>query len=207
MQVRTLCTFGDSILDCGRYNEYGLDPGRLLVRNRDDLFPEFAGQDLSAAGEVRLEHRAADGAVVADLLHQAAGLCTEAPAVALVTVGGNDLLLGDILDERRILSLVGGIEEFLRRLPVRPVLIGNVYDPTFGNDALNFLGVDPVIARRNHARFNAGLGALAGRYGRLVDLHRHFLGGDPSWYANTIEPSLRGASEIRRCFLRALAVD
>jgi hypothetical protein len=40
-----------------------------------------------------------------------------------------------------------------------------------------------------------------------VDLHRHFLIGEPSWYTCTIEPSLRGASEIRRCFLDALTVD
>jgi len=48
------------------------------------------------------------------------------------------------------------------------------------------------------------LADLAGRYGKLVDLHAHFLTGDPSWYTSTIEPSLRGASEIRCCFLAAL---
>jgi hypothetical protein len=41
----------------------------------------------------------------------------------------------------------------------------------------------------------------ASRYGVLVDLHAHFLTGDPSWFTRTIEPSLRGASEVRRCFL------
>jgi acyl-CoA thioesterase-1 len=35
----------------------------------------------------------------------------------------------------------------------------------------------------------------------VVDLHAHFLRGDPSWYVHTIEPSLRGASEVRRAFL------
>ncbi|HEY9861789.1 MAG TPA: hypothetical protein V6D16_19985, partial [Candidatus Obscuribacterales bacterium] len=35
----TLYTFGDSILDCARYNEYGVHPGQLLVRNDDRLFP------------------------------------------------------------------------------------------------------------------------------------------------------------------------
>ena len=34
-------TLGDSILDCARYNEHGVTPGRLLVRNDDDVFPEF----------------------------------------------------------------------------------------------------------------------------------------------------------------------
>jgi hypothetical protein len=42
---------------------------------------------------------------------------------------------------------------------------------------------------------------LAAHYGALVDVHAHFLTGDPSWYTSTIEPSLRGASEVRRAFL------
>jgi hypothetical protein len=37
----TLYTFGDSILDCARYNELGVHPGQLLVQNDDRLFPEF----------------------------------------------------------------------------------------------------------------------------------------------------------------------
>jgi hypothetical protein len=46
-------TFGDSILDCGRYNAYGVHPGQLIVRNDDRLFPEFKGLDLSSS-RVRL---------------------------------------------------------------------------------------------------------------------------------------------------------
>jgi acyl-CoA thioesterase-1 len=34
----TVHTFGDSILDSGRYNNLGLTPGQLLVRNDDGLF-------------------------------------------------------------------------------------------------------------------------------------------------------------------------
>ncbi|MEH1814122.1 MAG: hypothetical protein V7K26_15905 [Nostoc sp.] len=44
----TLYTFGDSILDCERYNEFGIHPGQLLVQNDDRLFPEFLGQDLTS---------------------------------------------------------------------------------------------------------------------------------------------------------------
>ena len=61
----TLYAFGDSVLDCGRYNAVGLDPGRLLVRNDDRLFPEFRGRDLASRGPARLAHRALDGATVA----------------------------------------------------------------------------------------------------------------------------------------------
>ena len=47
---------------------------------------------------------------------------------------------------------------------------------------------------------NRVITGLAPRYGRLVDVHRHFLKGDASWFTQTIEPSLRGASEVRAVF-------
>ncbi len=128
----TLFTFSDSILDCGRYNEHGVDPGRLLVRNDDALFPEFKGRDLQARGPVRLDHRAVDGATVDDLARQACGLRT---------------------------------------------------------------------VRANLRRVNAIIGTFALRDGRLADLHAHFLRGEPSWFTRTIEPSLIGATEVRRVFL------
>jgi hypothetical protein len=81
------------------------------------------------------------------------------------------------------------------------VLLGNVYDPTFGDDSRNFLGIDPALARANHTGLNAVLAEAAARHGTLVDLHAHFLRGDPSWLTSIIEPSLVGASEVRRCFL------
>lgn len=199
----TVYTFGDSILDCGHYNEHGVHPGGLLVRNDDRLFPEFRGQDLASHGPTSLEHRAEDGATVANLPAQARGLKVDGQSVALLTVGGNDLLSGLIVDTGAgIPAFAAALDAFLKSMPVRPVLIGNVYDPTFSNDSLNFLGVDPEVARANHRRLNAALAELASRHGELVDLHSHFLTGDPSWYTATIEPSLRGASEIRRCFLR-----
>lgn len=84
------------------------------------------------------------------------------------------------------------------------MLLGTVYDPTFGNDANNFLGVEASVARANHRRVNAVIAAAAARHGALVDLHAHFLHGDPSWFTRTIEPSLRGASEVRAAFLPAV---
>src|SRR3954453_17695755 len=81
-QTFTLCTFGDSVLDCARYNERGIDPGRLIVRNDDALFPEFAGRDLSARGPAQLEHRAVDGAMVDDLAAQARALARAEPSLA-----------------------------------------------------------------------------------------------------------------------------
>ena len=198
----TLYTFGDSILDCGRYNAHGLDPGRLLVRNDDARFPEFRGKDLQSRGPARLEHRAVDGATVDDLARQASGLRASDPGAALLTIGGNDLLRGLAGDSgagmRRFEATLG---QFLNALPIRPVLLGSVYDPTFGDDARNFLDVAPALARDNLRRVNDIVASFAAREGGLADLHAHFLRGDPSWFTRTIEPSLIGASEVRRVFL------
>lgn len=195
-------TFGDSILDCARYNEHRVTPGQLLVRNDDRLFPEFRGHDLQARGPAKLEDRARDGATVRGLPSQANGLQVEGDTVALLTIGGNDLLQGLVVDDGAGIDAFGrAFDAFLAGLPIRPVLVGNVYDPTFGDDRHNFLGVDPTVARTNHRRLNAVLAELAATYGVLVDLHAHFLTGDPSWFTRTIEPSLVGASEVRRAFL------
>ena len=201
----TLYTFGDSILDAGWYNDLDLNPGQLLVRNDDQLFPEFQGQDLSSYAPAQLEHRAVDGATVTSLPAQARNVVSNEKTVAILTVGGNDLIRGLIVDRGPgIDAFATMLDAFLRDLPIRPVLLGNVYDPTFGDDALNFTGVEPSLARENHRRVNAAIAELAGRYGALVDLHTHFLTGDPSWCTHIIEPSLRGVSEVRRCFLPRL---
>lgn len=202
-EMITVYTFGDSILDCGRYNQYGVHPGQLIVQNDDGLFPEFRGKDLSSQDPARLEHRAQDGATVAGLARQAQGINVEGSAIALLTIGGNDLIGGLIVDDGRGIEAFGrALDTFLKELPIRPVLIGNVYDPSFGDDSQNFLGVDPRVARANHERMNTVLAELGTRYGELVDLYGHFLAGDAAWYTQTIEPSLVGASEVRRVFLR-----
>src|SRR5215212_4313855 len=178
----TLFTFGDSILDSRWYNDRGLDPGQLLIRNDDDLFPEFRGQDLSSHGPARLEHRAVDGATVESLPAQARNLAPSEKGAAILTVGGNDLLRGLLVDDGPgIATFATALDAFLRDLPVRPVLLGNVYDPTFGDDNFNFTGVAPDLARENHRRVNAVIAELASQYGALIDLHTHFLSGDPSW--------------------------
>jgi hypothetical protein len=123
----------------------------------------------------------------------------------LVTIGGNDLLTGLAADRGEgIFRFRELLDAFLHALPVRPILLGTVYDPTFGDDSRNFLGVEARIARGNLNRMNAIISDLAPRYGRLVDLHGHFLTGNPSWFTRTIEPSLRGASEVRAAFLPAV---
>lgn len=203
MEPLTVYTFGDSILDCGHYNAHGVHPGGLLVQNDDRLFPDFRGRDLASHRPARLEHRATDGGTVASLPRQVAGLQARGEAIALLTVGGNDLIRGLAEDTGPgVRQFAAALEAFLRALPIRQVLIGTVYDPTFGDDRRNFLRAEPAVARENHRRVNGVLADLAARFGALVDLHAHFLGGDASWFTHTIEPSLVGASEVRRAFLR-----
>src|SRR3954467_891041 len=129
-----LVTFGDSILDCARYNEHGIMPGQLLVRSDDSLFPEFRGRDLQSRGPARLDHRARDGATVRSLPSQATGLSADGDTVALLTIGGNALLGGLVADQGPGIEAFGrALDAFLASLPIRRVLIGNVYDPTFGH--------------------------------------------------------------------------
>ena len=76
------------------------------------------------------------------------------------------------------------LDQSLRRLPIRPVLLGTVYDPTFGDVRATF-SASRRRSRANHGRDNDVIARLAQRHGRLVDLHAHFLSGDPSWFAQT----------------------
>lgn len=180
----TVYTFGDSILDCGHYNVYGIHPAGLLVRNDGRLFPEFEGRDLQSRHPVQLEHRAVDGATVAGLASQARGLAAgskEQPSLALLTVGGNDLIRGLAADAGPgMREFERSLSAFLESLPLRPVYIGTVYDPTFGDDSRNFLGVAPALARANLGRINDILRAFGSRHGRPVDIEAHFLSGEAS---------------------------
>ena len=127
-EVFTVYTFGDSILDCARYNEYGVHPGQLIVRNDDGLFPDFKGRDLSSSAPARLDHRARDGATVDDLPRQGRVLDLSGPAAALVTIGGNDLLTGLAADRGGMVRFERALDTF-PMLAVRPVLLGTVFDP------------------------------------------------------------------------------
>ena len=203
----TLFTFGDSVLDCGHYNDHGVHPGQLLVRNDDTLFPQSRGWDLQSQGPARLVHRAQDGATVDDLQNQLRGERVVGPGLAILSVGGNDLLRGLAADRGPgVIAFERTLARFIAALPLRPLFLATVYDPTFGDDSRNFLSVDARTARANHRRVNEAIGSAAARHGRLVDLHAHFLRGDPSWFTRTIEPSLVGASEVRRAYIQAIGV-
>ena len=214
--MTTIHTFGDSILDCGVYNPHGITPGQLIARNNDALFPEFRARDLASRGRKPVvRHHARDGATVNSLHAQLANLAASPGDVAMLTIGGNDLLQGIATDRsgRAVRAFEKTLRSFLDLLPIRPVFIGNVYDPTFGRDdhelrrrlaMVRGVEIDPALARSNQAQVNAVLAKMAGEVGYLVDLHSHFLSGDASFFTMIIEPSLTGASEVRRAFLAAM---
>ena len=94
---------------------------------------------------------------------------------------------------------------FLEELKIKPVFIGNVYNPTFGDDTKNFITSFPEIGRANHLKVNKILEKLGKEFGGYVDLHNHFLkGNNLDWLTSYIEPSISGASEIRCCFLKII---
>ncbi|MGD2062677.1 MAG: SGNH/GDSL hydrolase family protein [Nitrospirota bacterium] len=225
---------GDSI----SIDDYAGGPGRgaasLLLRNRDDDFPEFHGRDLLTHNpEAQLHLKAADGATTRAVLEKQ---ITRLPndeggrTVITLTGGGNDLLLtlqmrGTLLGEdaeavvRRVSAIIGSVRNRYRDVLV---VVGTIYDPT---DAVGDLINPGFPLHRELSLFhqvNDGIRALTdGDRVRLADIHGHFLGhgnhhddpanpyhdaADPtSWFTETIEPNARGASEVRRLFWQTLA--
>jgi acyl-CoA thioesterase-1 len=206
----TVYTFGDSILDCSHCNDKGVDPCRLLVNNNDQLFPEFQGRDLFTATneDAVTELRAYDGSFVDALVEQMEDLEVEEPSIALLTIGSSDLFSNLLEDQGSgIEEFAQKLKNFLDALPIRPVLIATIYDSTFGDDSSNLFGAEPTLGRENLRRINAILTSFGGSYGAVVDLHAHFLQGQPDWFSGVIEPSLVGASEVRRCFLEVIEAN
>lgn len=216
MKPLTIHTFGDSVLDCARYNEARVHPAALLIRNNDRIYPEWRGRDLFHTKErpLFLDHRATDGATAEDLFAQTSQMhiADDEDHIAIISVGGNDLLTymghnskwawGNALWTFRH-YLVSFVDLIAGRMPT---FVLNVYDPSMGNDENNILGVEPYMLeevakemRKRHVAVNAEIaGACVANRAHYVDLHKHFLdNGDETWFTNVIEPSLIGASEVR----------
>ena len=104
--------------------------------NDDRLFPEFTSRDLQSRGPAALEHRVVDGATVAGLAPQARGLKPSGNSIALLTIGGNDLICGLAAGAGTgMRAFEAALDAFLKALPIRPVLMDTDHDPTFGDDA------------------------------------------------------------------------
>ena len=203
-----LFAFGDSVLDCGQYNAHGVTPHHLLARNDDRLFPAFRGRDLwtlRGGRMVEVVDGAVDGATSDDLSRQISSRSVPRWALVMLSIGGNDLLHAFAANRTRLDGFEANVRRALEALAHSKLFVSNVYDPSFGDDSNNFLGVDSAPARAAHRRVNGILKRETERVGGcLVDLHSHFMKGDASWFARQIEPSLIGASEVRHGFLDAI---
>ncbi len=120
-----------------------------------------------------------------------------------------------ILAEETAARLALIVRSLRERLPEAVLLVGTVYDPSDGTGDLG----DGVVLRRELEAleaFNRRAGEIARAAGaRLVPIHDRFLGHgltvpdeDERWYwrHSFIEPSARGASEVRRLWLEALGI-
>jgi acyl-CoA thioesterase I len=197
----------------------------LLVRNDDRMWPEFRGRDLhTLQPSLRFDEDdddlTADGATTQSLLRQVERISrSDEPTLVTVTAGGNDLL-GHIGSNGP--SPAPAIAERLRTavarvLELRPnaaVLVGTVYDPSDGTNRLP--GYTRALDREAEwlDEYNDLVRQFVttDRRLRLADIHRHFLGHGLTapeaerWYLreSIIEPSARGASEVRHVWLAAI---
>lgn len=175
---------------------YAGGPGRgaasLLLRNRDEDFPEWSGRDLATRSPgTALAVLATDGGTTSTLLeHQLPRLreLTAAqgpPSLVTLTVGGNDLVraFGDTPAAhavvRRVRRDVGEALGAVRDLaPDAPVVVATVYDPSDGTGDTEALGLPPwpeavVLVEA----LNGALVAAATEHGCAVaDVHARFLG-------------------------------
>ena len=206
-----------------------LDPlgaAALLYRNDDLRWPELRGQDLAhGSPDVEFLNLAEDGVMIDDVAtEELARLGRDArdPGILItLTAGGNDLLdalaASDGLDKavtrivRRYTDLVDTVRDELLRATL---VLTTVYDPTDGTGRLPALDAYGRLPLEHLDRFNDHVRDMAGATpgALLADVHRHFLGHgvtapEPErwyWRQNLIEPSARGASEIRRVWWEAL---
>ena len=206
-----------------------LDPlgaAALLYRNDDLRWPELRGQDLThGSPDVEFLNLAEDGVMIDDVAtEELARLGRDArdPGILItLTAGGNDLLdalaASEGLDKavtrivRRYTDLVDTVRDELLRATL---VLTTVYDPTDGTGRLPGLDANGRLPLEHLDRFNDHVRDTAGTTpgAVLADVHRHFLGHgvtapEPErwyWRQNLIEPSARGASEIRRVWWEAL---
>jgi lysophospholipase L1-like esterase len=206
-----------------------LDPlgaAALLYRNDDLRWPELRGQDLThESPDVEFLNLAEDGVMIDDVAtEELARLGRDArdPGILItLTAGGNDLLdaltASEGLDKavtrivRRYTDLVDTVRDELLRATL---VLTTVYDPTDGTGRLPGLDAYGRLPLEHLDRFNDHVRDMASATpgAVLADVHRHFLGHgvtapEPErwyWRRNLIEPSARGASEIRRVWWEAL---
>jgi lysophospholipase L1-like esterase len=201
----------------------------LLHRNNSQLWPEFDGKDLvSTYPEIMPIKLALDGATTLDFSDASTYQSFVAPyasqpVLVTMTIGGNDLL-NVLMKSERDKGAAVSVEPIMNRfdlvvknlttlLPRAICVFTTIYDPTDGSGSLpgfiDFPDRLPLLQYMNeHIKLSAKKSNAL-----LADVYTHFQGHglagpkDDFWYWGRmpIEPSARGASEIRRLWYEALA--
>ena len=195
----------------------GLGAPELVVHNDDTIWPAFTAQDLGHLfADVLFENVAVDGGTIEDVQGpQLRRLAKFDADLVTLTVGGNDLLgiLGRHTSRAGIGAAVQNLQHRYRECIARVrqaapralLIVGTVYDPSDGTGQLPGwppLPIDLLNPLNDTIReivSNAEATALS-------DIHALFMGHGITapvaeryyWSESIIEPSMLGASEIRR---------
>ncbi|MBA2687076.1 MAG: hypothetical protein H0U64_03150, partial [Gemmatimonadaceae bacterium] len=196
----------------------------LLYRNNDELWPEFTGRDLVHNGFDICELLAQDLARMPDVLGNQLPLCDHASDLISLTIGGNDLLhiLATVREMDKIESEAGTlqreyawiVDRIHRHAPSATVICTSVFDPTDGTGQLRQDGPKVPIHLLHELNGAIARTCQERTFTKFADVSEHFAGHGLSasggerwfWKGSVIEPSARGASEIRRVWLDALGI-
>jgi len=207
----------------------------LLYKNDPQLFPDLEGKDLASVHpKIKFANLAYDDATTEDMLSEekmkALHQYSTAHCLVTLTIGGNDMLkIFKAIPAHNVKALTSATQEVHTRylqllklikatVPASTILLTTIYDPTDGTGILPTTtmgtGTLPVTFIE---QFNSFVESCAKRQrATLADVYSHFRGHgaecgrkDNFWYCplQPIEPSYRGASEIRRVWLDALGFN
>lgn len=196
----------------------------LLYRNHDELWPEFKGRDLVSSGYDVYECLAMDSARMPDVLGSQLPLTDPLSDLITLTIGGNDLLhiLATVRDIDQITADARSlqreytwmIDRIHHHAPRATIVCSSIFDPTDGTGQLREDGLKVPI----HLLFelNDAIARTCGErsFTKFANIAKHFSGhgitaaGDDRWFwkGSVIEPSARGASEIRRVWVATLGL-
>ena len=205
-----------------------LGAASLFYQNNDEYWPEETGNDLvSRYPRLTFDNLATDGATIGEVFgEQLPGLeTTEEPTLVTLTVGGNDLLSAfgswprrELLEKitADIAEAYDFLVDTLRGLfPNGRIILTTVYDPSDRTGKIPGVYDDAgPLPLHVLDQLNSDIRSLATGTPNvgLADVYAHFLGHGVSapenerwyWRRSLIEPSARGATEVRRVWLDAL---
>lgn len=207
-----------------------LGAASLLYKNDAELFPEFNGKDLSSIFPgIRYENLAFDGATTEDWLSAVRINDLEKHSklrtLVTLTLGGNDLLQtfrwnASKGEETLAAAFQGPTKRFAnvidliqQKMPRSILVVSTVFDPTDGTGIIPVQSslYDKPLPIEYLALFNNFVSSM--RQKQLIfvaDVQKHFEGHGAAcgeeenfwyWKPSPIEPSYKGASEIRRVLL------